>query len=303
LIRAGQNYYIYGPGGLVISRITTGVASYHHHDQLGSTRVLTNSSGEVIGTYRYGPNGAIWKQTGTGTSIGFAGQFRLNTQKQLIYLRARVYDPATAQFLSPDPLAAVSGETYAYAAANPVNFTDPLGLLTDACSCPRPPCPPKHQSGTPTGFPERFPADNTGTNVPKYEYPTIGPARTDIKGQCLVGGIAAGGGVHVQICGLYGGGQVGIRAGAGYGVDVGAHIYGGRGKFQTNAHSFSDLQGKSDYFTFSGGTGAGVGSIVVTGDSGVTSTIVWTGRRVGTPVSVGGGRFQEATDTIPISGR
>lgn len=140
LLRKGADYFIYGPGGLVIERITSGVASYHHHDQLGSTRILTNSSGEVIGTYRYGPNGAIWKQTGTGTQIGFAGQFRTSAQKQLIYLRARTYDPATAQFLSPDPLAALSGETYAYAAANPVNLTDPSGLYLSSGSCPCPPC-------------------------------------------------------------------------------------------------------------------------------------------------------------------
>jgi RHS repeat-associated protein len=159
LLRAGQNYHIYGPGGLVISRITAGVASYHHHDQLGSTRILTNSSGAVIGTYRYGPNGGLWKQTGTGTQMGFAGQFRMGSENQLIYLRARTYDPVTAQFLSPDPLAALSGETYAYAAANPVNAGDPSGLLVsvdfggDGCDDPPPPAPnpqtPSPQSPTP----------------------------------------------------------------------------------------------------------------------------------------------------------
>jgi RHS repeat-associated protein len=141
LLRAGQNYHILGPGGLVIERISAGVASYHHHDQLGSTRILTNASGEVIGTYRYGPNGAVWKQTGTGTQMGFAGEFRMGTENQLIYLRARTYDPVTAQFLTPDPLAAVSGETYAYAATNPVNYTDPFGLIAEGCGCPPPPCP------------------------------------------------------------------------------------------------------------------------------------------------------------------
>jgi RHS repeat-associated protein len=146
LLRHGQNYYIYGPGGLVIERISAGVAAYHHHDQLGSTRVLTNSSGEVIGTSRYGPNGALWKQTGTGTQMGFAGQFRMGTENQLIYLRARTYDPVTAQFLTPDPLAAISGETYAYAAANPVNLTDPMGLIAEGCGCPPPPCPPGQPS-------------------------------------------------------------------------------------------------------------------------------------------------------------
>jgi RHS repeat-associated protein len=149
LLRRGADYYVYGPGGLPISRITAGVASYHHHDQLGSTRILTNSSGEAIGTYRYGPNGALWKQTGTGTQMGFAGQFRMGTENQLIYLRARTYDPVTAQFLTPDPLAAVSGETYGYAGANPINLTDPMGLIPMGCGCPTPPCPPGQQSPAP----------------------------------------------------------------------------------------------------------------------------------------------------------
>ncbi|HKF83165.1 MAG TPA: DUF6531 domain-containing protein [Solirubrobacterales bacterium] len=130
LLRKGQEYYVYGPGGLPIEQISsTGTATYLHHDQLGSTRILTNTSGSVVGTYRYGPNGAVWKVTGTqGTSMGFAGQYRMSAQKQLIYMRARTYDPVTAQFLSSDPLAAVSGEPYSYAAANPANLTDPTGL-------------------------------------------------------------------------------------------------------------------------------------------------------------------------------
>lgn len=142
LLRKGNDYFIYGPGGLPIERITSGAAYYHHHDQLGSTRVLTDSSGSVVGTYRYGPNGAFTKYTGTQTTqLGFAGQYRMHTENQLIYLRARTYDPRTAQFLSPDPLVAVSGETYAYAAANPVNLTDPNGLSPSSGACPCPPCP------------------------------------------------------------------------------------------------------------------------------------------------------------------
>lgn len=129
LLRSGNDYYIYGPEGLPIEQITSGSATYLHHDQLGSIRILTNSSGEVSGTYRYGPNGAVWKRTGTTTSkMGFAGQFRMNAEHQLIYLRGRVYDPATAQFLTVDPAVAETGEPYGYAAENPVNEVDPSGL-------------------------------------------------------------------------------------------------------------------------------------------------------------------------------
>jgi RHS repeat-associated protein len=167
MLRKGQEYFVYGPGGLPIEQISsTGSATYLHHDQLGSTRILTNSSGSVVGTYRYGPSGAFWKFTGTqGTQMGFAGQYRMHSENQLYYLRARTYDPVTGQFLSPDPLAAVSGETYAYAAANPVNLTDSSGLYPSSGDCPCPPCPPAQKPsgtpGSPTGAPKPQPADNT----------------------------------------------------------------------------------------------------------------------------------------------
>jgi RHS repeat-associated protein len=163
LLRVGNDYYIYGPEGLPFEQITSGSATYLHHDQLGSIRVLTNGSGEVTGTYRYGPNGAVWKRTGTQTSsMGFAGQYRMRTENQLIYLRARTYDPVTAQFLTVDPAIVATGEPYSYATDNPVNLIDSTGLEVDE-PCPPPPCcleknPPIDDHRPPL---EKFSADHT----------------------------------------------------------------------------------------------------------------------------------------------
>lgn len=169
LLRSGNDYYIYGPEGVPIEQINTGSAIYLHHDQLGSIRVLTNASGETTGTYRYSPNGAVWKHTGTGSSkMGFAGQFRMNTEHQLIYLRARTYDPATAQFLSPDPLVGVSGETYIYAADNPVNGMDATGLLAEDCSCPVPPCPDNQIQPQPTDHTSATPQPPPPPTMPTH---------------------------------------------------------------------------------------------------------------------------------------
>lgn len=44
---------------------------------------------------------------------------------------ARYYDPATAQFLTRDPLEAVTQSAYGYASADPLDLSDPAGL--DAC--------------------------------------------------------------------------------------------------------------------------------------------------------------------------
>lgn len=129
LLSDGDNSYIYGPSGLAVEQISTGESpTYLHHDQLGSTRLLTNASGEVAGTATFAPYGAVAGKTGAATSaLGFAGQYTLG-QSGLIFLRARYYDPGTAQFLNLDPAVEVTREPYAYAGNNPLRFKDPTGL-------------------------------------------------------------------------------------------------------------------------------------------------------------------------------
>ncbi|MFL6054268.1 MAG: RHS repeat-associated core domain-containing protein, partial [Actinoallomurus sp.] len=60
------------------------------------------------------------------TPFGYAGQYT-DAETGLQYLRARYYDPATAQFLTRDPLQDVSGQPYGYAAEAPLNYVDPSG--------------------------------------------------------------------------------------------------------------------------------------------------------------------------------
>jgi uncharacterized protein RhaS with RHS repeats len=47
-----------------------------------------------------------------------------------VYYRNRYYNPATARFISEDPVGWASGQTnaYAYVGGNPVQFSDPSGL-------------------------------------------------------------------------------------------------------------------------------------------------------------------------------
>lgn len=59
-------------------------------------------------------------------SFGFAGEYTDPTG--LIYLRARYYDPATAQFITRDPLEALTHRPYTYAASDPADNIDPTGL-------------------------------------------------------------------------------------------------------------------------------------------------------------------------------
>jgi RHS repeat-associated protein len=121
--------YIYGLGGLPVEQInnTTEKAQYLHHDQQGSTRLITGPTGAVEGSYTYTPYGAVEGHTGTATTaLGYDGQYT-SSDTGLIYLRARVYDPATAQFTSVDPAVEKTRAPYTYVEDNPLTKSDPGG--------------------------------------------------------------------------------------------------------------------------------------------------------------------------------
>jgi RHS repeat-associated protein len=125
----GDNKYIYGADGLPLEQIdASGNVNYFHHDQLGSTRMLTDSSGVVRGTFTYDAYGNLAGHGGTSTSpLGYAGQYT-DPETGLQYARARYYDPVTGQFLTRDPITALTRESYSYTGGNPLNFRDPNGL-------------------------------------------------------------------------------------------------------------------------------------------------------------------------------
>lgn len=130
LLSDGENSFIYGPGGMPFEQISTGeVPTYLHHDQLGSTRLLTNAEGKTAATFSYSPYGGLEGHTGTATTpLGYAGQYT-DATTGLQYLRARWYDPATGQFMTLDLAVEETREPYAYAYDNPSTFKDPSGLL------------------------------------------------------------------------------------------------------------------------------------------------------------------------------
>ena len=77
---------------------------YLHHDQAGSTRLLTGFIGKTEATFTYGAYGELTGSTGTATTpLGYDGQLT-SSDTGLIYLRARVYDPSEdrAFFLDED---------------------------------------------------------------------------------------------------------------------------------------------------------------------------------------------------------
>jgi RHS repeat-associated protein len=125
------NSYIYGPGGLPIEQINgENKVLYLHHDQQGSSRLLTNAKGATETTYVYEPYGTTAKITGTATTpLQYDGQYT-SSDTGLIYLRARTYDPQTG-FLSVDPAFPDTQARYTYSRDDPLNMSDPSGLNTN----------------------------------------------------------------------------------------------------------------------------------------------------------------------------
>jgi RHS repeat-associated protein len=111
-------------------------------DGLGSVRMeMVDGAVETVTTYE--PYGNLLAQTGTsGTTYGFTGE-QHDAATGLLYLRARYYNPGLQLFMTRD---AWQGDMYRpmsynpwlYVYANPVNWTDPSGLLT--CEAPQAGC-------------------------------------------------------------------------------------------------------------------------------------------------------------------
>jgi RHS repeat-associated protein len=120
--------FIYGPNGTPVEQVKGTTNTYPMGDQLGSTVLLTGSTGAVTGTWTYNAYGATTSHTLTGTTpLLYNGQYQ-DTETNLYYLRARYYDPTTAQFLTADPLTPQTRNRYTYAGGSPLDNTDPAGL-------------------------------------------------------------------------------------------------------------------------------------------------------------------------------
>lgn len=132
LLSDGTNDYIYGPDGAPVEQLSaTGTANplYYFSDAHGSTVELTNGAGTVAASYAYTPWGAVSAHTGSSsTPILFAAAYT-DAETGLLYLQARYYDPATALFLTVDPLVLRTLQAYLYVDDNPLNGLDPWGLI------------------------------------------------------------------------------------------------------------------------------------------------------------------------------
>jgi RHS repeat-associated protein len=135
LLSDGPNEYLYGPHNEPIEEVatSTGTTTYLSQDAIGSTRLVTDSSGVVVGAYSYDPYGRVVTHTGSvTTALGYTGEYTDPTG--LLYLRARYYDPATGQMLTIDPYVDQTHARYAYANDDPTDQVDPSGRVPLPCA-------------------------------------------------------------------------------------------------------------------------------------------------------------------------
>ncbi len=92
--------------GGVLSQRRGSTSHYHHYDALGSTRFLTDSSGNVTDTYLHDAWGNLVASTGTTVNpfkwVGKYGYYTDDGTGQ-VYVRARMYQPIVARWSSVDP--------------------------------------------------------------------------------------------------------------------------------------------------------------------------------------------------------
>jgi len=123
--------YVLG-GTDLLSQPPSGATSYYLQDAQGSTRTLTDASGNVTDTYAYTAFGETLSHSGASVNpYRYTGQ-QFDALTGLYYLRARYYDPALGRFLSRDPAeplltAPHELNRYVYVADNPLNAADPSG--------------------------------------------------------------------------------------------------------------------------------------------------------------------------------
>ena len=101
---------------------------YYIYNAHGDVIMMVDESGNIKNTYEYDAWGKITEETETvPNSIKYAGEY-YDAETGFIYLRNRMYDPATRRFTSEDP-ARDQLNWYAYCGNNPVMFVDPSGCI------------------------------------------------------------------------------------------------------------------------------------------------------------------------------
>jgi len=142
----GAATYIYGPTRRLAKRTTINEETntfYYHTDHLGSTRLVTDDSKNIVSAATYHPFGTPCTEEGSEEYL-FTGQKKDSTG--LYYLSARYYDPEVGRFITKDSWTYLPNDfrsfgnaiaywmidpqifnRYSYCRNNPLKYSDPSG--------------------------------------------------------------------------------------------------------------------------------------------------------------------------------
>lgn len=138
-----QRDYVYRGGALLAAENYLTGRQHFHLDHLGSARLITDNNRYVVETHQYFPFGNdATGQTPADNTHKFTGHERdlLNNGQQLYQMGARFYAQTNSRFLTVDPgkdfdpHMPQSWNMYAYVRNNPMNFSDPTGMVTEGAN-------------------------------------------------------------------------------------------------------------------------------------------------------------------------
>ena len=134
------------PASLASAQVTDQV-TYYHTDAIGSVRMITDATGQVVTRYDYLPFGQDWPDPPAGQDPRRFGGKERDQETAFDYFGARHYMGRSGRFTAVDP-EHVNGNIYdpqswngySYAGNNPLRFTDPDGTTYEICADDAPQC-------------------------------------------------------------------------------------------------------------------------------------------------------------------
>ncbi len=130
-----STYFTRMPSGEPVAMRTPQGTDYYVSDSIGSIVAMIDSSGNLAGQYRYDPYGNTLLATEqTQNPYRYAGYY-YDHPTGLYKAGQRYYDAETATWTQKDPISQIAdprqANPYVYAGADPVNQSDPSGVLFD----------------------------------------------------------------------------------------------------------------------------------------------------------------------------
>jgi RHS repeat-associated protein len=127
--------FLYADGRMPVAVERGGAIYYLTYDQVGTLRVVADSSGNVVKRIEYDSFGNILADTNPAFDVpfGFAGGLH-DRDTGLVRFGFRDYDPDTGRWTAKDPILFAGGnvDLYGYCLNDPVNWVDPRGLVVEA---------------------------------------------------------------------------------------------------------------------------------------------------------------------------